>query len=229
MTVRRSGRAARARSGPDEAGPAAARIGGSVGRRARLTDRWAPAPNTGFDEVLAAARVGAEWALTSLYRDVHPGLVRYLHVHASGEEEDLAADVWLEVARGLGGFEGDAEGFRRFVFTIARRRAIDHGRRIARRRTDSADTSVLSERRGVDDTEDAVVSRLSGDEAATRVRALLPAEQAEVVLLRVVAGLSVSEVAAIVGRTPAAVSVIQHRALKRLAAELARAEPGDGG
>jgi len=59
-----------------------------------------PAGEDDFDEVLAAARAGAEWALTELYRSTHPGLIRYLHAHAAGEEEDLASDVWLEVAQG---------------------------------------------------------------------------------------------------------------------------------
>ncbi|MFZ4586113.1 MAG: sigma factor-like helix-turn-helix DNA-binding protein [Acidimicrobiia bacterium] len=44
--------------------------------------------------------------------------------------------------------------------------------------------------------------------------------QAEVILLRVVAGLDVNEVAAIVDRSPGAVRVLQHRGLQALAAAL---------
>jgi RNA polymerase sigma-70 factor (ECF subfamily) len=79
----------------------------------------------------------------------------------------------------------------------------------------------------VPDTADAatpeatVLERAGGLEAVRRIRALLPPDQAEVVLLRVVAGLSVGEVAAVLGRKPAAVSVLQHRALRRLADRLA--------
>ena len=50
--------------------------------------------------------------------------------------------------------------------------------------------------------------------------ASLPPDQAEVVLLRVVAGLDVEEVAAIVGKKAGAVRVLQHRALKRLSGRL---------
>lgn len=64
--------------------------------------------------------------------------------------------------------------------------------------------------------EDAVVAASSGDAAAQRIAKLLPADQADVILLRVVAGLSVDEVAAIVGKRPGTVRVLQSRGLKRL-------------
>ena len=75
-----------------------------------------------FESVLAGAQVGAEWALTILYRDLHPRVLRYLSVREPGEAEDLASDVWLDVAQGIGRFRGDEDGFRAWVFTIARRR-----------------------------------------------------------------------------------------------------------
>ena len=50
--------------------------------------------------------------------------------------------------------------------------------------------------------------------------ATLPSDQAEVLLLRVIADLSVQEVATIVGKRPGAVRALQLRALRRLAREL---------
>ena len=61
---------------------------------------------------------------------------------------------------------------------------------------------------------------MAGDEAVRRIVSLLPRDQAEIVLLRVVAGLPVDEVAAITGRRPGTVRVLQHRALRRLAERL---------
>lgn len=174
----------------------------------------------GCDEVVAAAKAGQEWALVALYRRFHPGLVRYLRAQAAGEEEDLASEVWLELSRGLADFDGDVDALGRFAFTIARRRAIDHGRKRGRRRTDPVVMSVLEEVAALADPEQDALDRLGGDAAVERIVALLPKDQAEIVLLRVVAGLSVAEVAEIVGRRPAAVSVLQHRALRRLARHL---------
>src|SRR3954452_1022946 len=93
-----------------------------------------------FDEALAAARNGAEWAVTALYRDVQPSLLAYLRAVDPGEAEDLASDVWLGVGGRLAQFEGDEGAFRGWVFTIARRRVIDARRRRTRRQTQPAAT-----------------------------------------------------------------------------------------
>jgi RNA polymerase sigma-70 factor (ECF subfamily) len=49
----------------------------------------------------------------------------------------------------------------------------------------------------------------------------LAPDQAEVIFLRVLAGLDVEDVAAVLGKTPGAVRVLQHRALRRLREQLA--------
>jgi RNA polymerase sigma-70 factor (ECF subfamily) len=188
-----------------------------------------PGESDDFEQVLLAARGGAEWALSALYRRTHPSLVVYLRAHVRGEEEDLASDVWLEVASGLASFAGDEPGFRRLVFTIARRRAIDHGRKIGRRRTDLTDMSTLGDLRDRMDTESLALDSLASNDAVDIIRATLPPDQADVVLLRVLGGLSVAEVADIVGRRPAAVSVLQHRALRRLARRLSPGRVANSG
>jgi RNA polymerase sigma-70 factor (ECF subfamily) len=73
-----------------------------------------------------------------------------------------------------------------------------------------------------EDPAEEVAALVDGSDAVRRIAALLPAVQAEIVLLRVVGELSVEEVAAIVGKRPATVRVAQHRALRRLARELSR-------
>src|SRR4029453_9983993 len=77
------------------------------------------------EAVLVAARRGEEWALTELYRDLYPRIVRYLRVIEPTEAEDVASDTGVEVVRGLGRFRGDDAGLRALSFTIARRRAKD--------------------------------------------------------------------------------------------------------
>ncbi|HEY7668834.1 MAG TPA: sigma factor, partial [Actinomycetota bacterium] len=71
----------------------------------------------GFEGVLAAAQARSEWAVATLYREVQPRVLRYLAAREPREAEDLASDVWLGVARGLGRFRGDEVGFRAWVFT----------------------------------------------------------------------------------------------------------------
>jgi RNA polymerase sigma-70 factor, ECF subfamily len=171
-----------------------------------------------FESVIAAAKTGAEWAIASLYREFGPGLLRYLRAQAPADGEDLASEVWMNVAAGLGRFEGDEAAFRAWIFSIARRRVIDSRRREERRRKMLNSLEPTGAIEAVDPEAQAVTA--SETEVALAHIASLPPDQAEVVLLRVVAGLDVEEVAAIVGKKAGAVRVLQHRALKRLSGHL---------
>src|SRR3954447_22348320 len=110
-----------------------------------------------FDDVLAAARTGADWAIAILYRALTPPLLRYLHAQHPDAAEDIASEVWLAAATNLASFSGDEARLRSRVFTIARRRAIDHGRKRARRRTDVVINATFDERAAGDDTAAAAI------------------------------------------------------------------------
>jgi RNA polymerase sigma-70 factor (ECF subfamily) len=176
--------------------------------------------NASFEAALKAAQSGDDWAVAFLYDQIQPGLLRYLRWQEASVAEDLASEVWLAVAEGLQRFEGDEAALKGWVFTIARRRLADHRRRVGRRNTRTLPTGSLPELLAYDDPADLVTGRLSALEAITALTSLLPAEQADVVMLRVVAGLPVEEVARVVGKRPGTVRVLQHRALRRLASQL---------
>ena len=169
-----------------------------------------------LDEALDEARRGEEWGVVVLYRAFNAGLVQYLRHHVRGQEEDVASEVWAGAATLLPRFEGDARAFRALLFTLARRRSIDHYRRTARRPS-VVELGEVDEAVGGPDLETAVVADLSAQEAVEALVVGLTRTEAEVVLLRVVGDLSVDEVAGILGRSPGSVRVTQHRALQRLA------------
>lgn len=174
-------------------------------------------------DVVDAAGRGESWALTQLFRAYQPAVLRYLRAQESGAADDLASEVWIGVARGLREFTGDEAAFRAWLYTIARRRLIEHRRRAARRRTEvvAADRfeHVVDPASG-DDPARTVLDQLGAQRAIDRLTAELTPEQCEAVLLRVVAGLTVAEVARIMRRPPGTVRVLCHRALRRLAARL---------
>jgi RNA polymerase sigma-70 factor, ECF subfamily len=174
-----------------------------------------------FAAVLAAAQLGSEAAFSVLWRDGNPALLRYLRVIAPGGSEDVAAETWVQVVRGLSSFRGDERAWRAWLFTTARRRAIDESRRLSRHPVASlAELPRAREPR----TEDAAGQAMEnlGTAAALAAIATLPPLQAEVILLRVLAGLDTEAVAQMVGRTPGAVRVAAHRGLRRLAQALPR-------
>src|SRR5205814_6730005 len=71
-----------------------------------------------------------------------------------------------------------------------------------------------------DAPEHETIELLAGQQAAQFVRSTLPPDQAEVILLRVLGGLSAEQVAAAMGRSANWVRVTQHRALRALADRL---------
>jgi RNA polymerase sigma-70 factor, ECF subfamily len=186
----------------------------------------APAPTAGrlsFDDdtVLAGARAGDEEAISRLYRTHQPRLLRVLRLEVGDAADDVASQTWLEVVSALRRFEGDLQGFRGLLYTIARRRVFDHRR--TQRRRPAMPTEPASLVEAVDpapSVEADALGAMDAEQAAAFIRRLLTPDQAEVVLLRVVAGMPVEQVARVLGRSPGSVRVLQHRALKRLAVAL---------
>ena len=175
----------------------------------------------GFPGVLEAARAGADWAFEVLYRDLAPSVIGYLRGQGAHEPEDAASEVFVGIVRNVGSFQGDERTFRTWVFSIAHRRLIDQRRRRARRPEKITDPSELDER--VLKTEASghgyeLQARLPGP--AARGLLDLPADQRAVILLRVVADLSVAEVAEILGKSQGGVKTLQRRGLRALAKAL---------
>ncbi len=169
-----------------------------------------------FPSVLERVRAGDEAAFAELWRATQPMLLRYLTVRAGDLAEDVAAQAWAAVVTGLSGFEGGENQFRRWIVTIARNNHVDLVRRAARRPELLVENVVeAAEPTGAADPADLAETQWSTGTALALVRRL-PVDQAEMVTLRVLVGLDVAEVAALVGRSPGAVRVAVHRGLGRL-------------
>lgn len=173
-----------------------------------------------FPGVLSAAQAGEPWAAEVLFRDLQPRVLRFLRSTEPRAADDICSEVWLAMARGIRTFVGELADFRAWVFAIARRRLADHRRTGARRATDPTDTDRFANLPGGADPADTVIDGLSGQHAVDLITRSLPPEQAEVLVLRVVAELDVNHVAEVMGRSANWVRVNQHRALRRLAEQL---------
>jgi RNA polymerase sigma-70 factor (ECF subfamily) len=174
-----------------------------------------------LEHALAQARRGDEAGFATLWRSLQPPLLRYLAVRArqgGAAPEDIAGETWLQVVKDLDSFTGGVRDFRAWLFTIARHRAIDAGRAgSARPAVPMADPGdSVAGHALAPSAEQQVVDRDATDRALALVRSLPPL-QAEMVMLRVVAGLDVRQVADLVGKNPGTVRVAVHRALRTLA------------
>jgi RNA polymerase sigma-70 factor (ECF subfamily) len=173
-----------------------------------------------FDDVLCAAQAGAAWAFEVLYRDLSPSVTGYLRLHGAAEPDDLASETFLGVFTGLGGFSGDEGALRAWVFTIAHRRLVDDWRRRSRRPQVAEDPGDLTAHLG-GDVEDDVLVRV-GAETVHRLCGLLPDDQRAVILLRILADLTIEQIAEALGRSVASVKALQRRGLRALRTELER-------
>jgi RNA polymerase sigma-70 factor, ECF subfamily len=180
---------------------------------------WQGDGRPAFEDVLHAAAGGDEEAFGTLWRDLQPRLLRYFRVVSPAFAEDLASETWLGVIRGIDRFKGGEPAFRAWVFTIARHELLDWRRRAARRAVEDLAANGQVEQLAPDDPEASALEHLATRAALAQV-ATLPPDQAEAIALRVVAGLGVDRVAAIMGKRPGTVRVLTHRGLRRLAERL---------
>jgi RNA polymerase sigma-70 factor, ECF subfamily len=176
-----------------------------------------------FQSTLRAAQQGSDEAFARMWRHYQPGLIRYLSMKAGPDAEDLAADIWLNIARALPGFEGDEHGFRSWIFTTARNRLTDWYRGSGRRPEVSEPGSFLAI--PSDGSVEGEVVERSATDAAVALIGTLPPDQSEAVMLRIVVGLDVAHVARIMERSPGAVRVLCHRGLRHLERRFADGGP----
>lgn len=190
---------------------------GPEATRPRVRERSSAPVDETLSADLDAARGGDEEAFVRVWRELHPALLRYLRVRGDDSPEDVASETWMQALRGLEGFVGGAPEFRAWLFTIARNRAIDAGRARARRPSvPVADVAEVHQPETTPSAEDQVVTN-DATARALQLVATLPPVQAEMVMLRVVAGLDVNDVAEMLDKKPGTVRVTVHRALQTLA------------
>lgn len=167
---------------------------------------------------LDLARLGDQATWEALYRGIYPRLRAYMYRRVGAENaEDAVSETMRRAVAGIHRYEPGPVGFDGWVFGIARRVAVDSFRADTRlRRQAEAGSRAQPGGPGAADLpEDAVV--LEEEQARVReVFSLLSPEDREILELRIMAGLSHEEVAAVVGKKPGAVRTAQSRALARL-------------
>lgn len=174
-----------------------------------------------FESVLQAARVGADWAWAQIYRDLSPSVLRYLRAQGAKEPEDLLGEVFVCIVRSLPGFTGDESDFRAWTFTCARNCLIDAWRRDGRRPLEYVPDEILMSAAESDSAEAEVMRRLAYKRVVATL-ATLTSHQREIIFLRIVVGLSIDEVARVLGRSSGSVKSLQSRGLAALRREISR-------
>lgn len=169
--------------------------------------------------VLTAAQAGDGAAFRAIYQELSPAVLGYLTSKGVRDPEAVTSEVFLSFLPRLLTVTGGPAGLRTLVFSIAHARMVDDQRRRTRY-PDSTEYDAATDGRVSPSAESEAIRGLDTDDVIGMLRGL-PDEQREVLLLRVVADLSVDQVAEIVGKSPGAVKQLQRRGLVALRGRLA--------
>jgi RNA polymerase sigma factor (sigma-70 family) len=181
-------------------------------------------PAAGSDERLAVRAKSDPDAFAELYERYLDDVYRYCarRVNSMQAAEDLTATVFERALAGIERYRGGS--FRAWIFRIAHNAVTDHYRRGWRLVTRDSDTSLPD----ADPTPEEIVI---ADERSAMLQDLLDSlteDQRRVVELRL-AGLTGTEIAELLSRSPDAVKMLQYRALQRLRTQIITLEPEDAG
>jgi RNA polymerase sigma-70 factor, ECF subfamily len=188
-------------------------------------------PGERLDAAVAEAVAGSRDALREVVETIRPIVVRYIRARLGTTErvglsaDDVAQEVCLAAIQALPRYQDQGRPFLAFVYGIAAHKVADAHRAAARNKSDPTD--VVPERYSPDVGPEQMA--LQADTAArmNKLLAVLPDKQREILILRIVVGLSAEETADAVGSTPGAVRVAQHRALAKLKTEITAAGGAD--
>ncbi|MBH0777511.1 sigma-70 family RNA polymerase sigma factor [Nocardia takedensis] len=185
--------------------------------------------NTGeeLDLAVAAAAQGDRSALAQVLELIRPLVVRYCRARIGAAErgqlsaDDVAQEVCLAVMTALPRYQDQGRPFMAFVYGIASHKVADAHRNAARNKAEA-----MAEVPDVISTDQGPEQRALESETSrqmNRLLATLPEKHREILILRLVMGLSAEETAVAVGSTAGAIRVAQHRALAKLKSQVARA------
>jgi RNA polymerase sigma-70 factor, ECF subfamily len=167
-----------------------------------------------FETVLAAAQLGASWASSTLWREYAPGVAGFARGRGSRDPDDLASEVFLIVFDTLSTFIGNESEFRSYLYSIAYRRLVDELRQRSRR-GETVQWLPENDLRTEPSAEDAASIR-SSDSAVLAQFDILPVDQRNVMVLRIVSDLTIEQIAEVLDKSPGAVKSLQKRALDAL-------------
>jgi RNA polymerase sigma-70 factor (ECF subfamily) len=180
------------------------------------------ADTDGLAEVAALveqARSGSAQAFALIYDRYVDGVYRYLlyRVGDRATAEDLTSECFLRALRRIGDFQWTGRDIGAWLITIARNLVTDHFKS-SRFRLEVSTEQILGATDRRDEGGDIAEIMVRRAEAEVLYGALgqLRQDQREVVFLRFIQGMSVGEVARVLGKSDGAIKALQYRAMQSL-------------
>lgn len=173
-----------------------------------MSDRGRPDRDAELEDALVRARAGDRDAFGDIWTVLAPRVSGYLRGRGVVDVDDVTSEVFLAAFTSLQRFTGGAPQFRSWLFTIAHHKSVDE----IRGRVPESAYEPEHDPRSVVSAEDDVMQAVLGADVLRMLGALTD-EQRDVLLLRVLADMSIEQVAETTGRTTGAVKQLYHRAI----------------
>ncbi|HMZ16196.1 MAG TPA: sigma-70 family RNA polymerase sigma factor [Mycobacterium sp.] len=186
-------------------------------------------PGDRLDAAVAEAVAGSRDALREVLETIRPIVVRYIRARLGTAErvglsaDDVAQEVCLAAIQALPRYQDQGRPFLAFVYGIAAHKVADAHRAAGRNRSEPTDQ--VPERYSLESGPEQMALQADAASRMNKLLETLPDKQREILILRIVVGMSAEETAEAVGSTPGAVRVAQHRALAKLKLEITAAGP----
>lgn len=182
-------------------------------------------PELDLAALAGLAALGDDDAAGALLARMRPLVLRYCRARLGrsgrgsyGTADDVAQEVCLAVLTALPRYRDLGRPFTAFVFGIAAHKVADAHRAAAR--DPSTPAEFMPDRPDEAAGPEATAVATENAALAHSLLATLPAQQREVIVLRVAVGMSAHETGLVLGMTPGAVRVTQHRALAKLRSQV---------
>lgn len=169
------------------------------------------------EALVARAKEGDRTAFAALYRMYLPTIYKFLfyRVGNKAQTEDMTAEVFLRALRKIGDFTWTGAEFGAWLLRIARNLVLDEAKS-SRARLEVLDDALPEEAAGAAPTaESAVMENLTNEEVYRAIKRLRP-DQQEIITMRFLQGMNVSDVAKVMGKKEGTVRTLQFRGLKAL-------------
>ena len=171
-------------------------------------------------EALRRARAGDAQGFTDIYNALAGSVTRFAHSRSADDPEGITNEVFLAAFNNLAEFTGDDDDLRGWIFTIARNKLIDDARRRSRRPAIAAVEPAVEPAIDLTDHTVANVERASGTDWVRSQLDVLTDDQRDVLILRLVNGLTIPEIAETLGQSVGAIKALQRRGLRQLEKKL---------
>ena len=171
------------------------------------------------ESLVRQAKEHDQEAFAQLYEKHFDRIYRYLVLKLGDatEAEDMTQQVFLKALQSIASFKWKGVSFSAWLFRIAHNQSVDFFRKNARRGNVPLNDSLVA---GGADPQSAVEQKSEIERMLSAARELTRSQR-DVLSLRFAGGLSIAEIAGIMGKSQGAIKALQHSAVVSLRRKMA--------